>query len=271
MRNAKQFRDMARHVLTGRYWWAVLAGLIAWLLGASAGSGFRFEFSLPVSEHILTVPPELDLDSLGRITESLSRLPGRFPLGLTGLPFGSLFSLALLFVGAAVTLGYKRYHLWQYQDAKAPGIGILFSRFDIFWRAVGLRMLMFVKIFAWTLLFVVPGIVATYRYALAPYILAENPDMPAKAAIERSKELMRGHKSRLFGLHLSFFGWFLLVLLTGGVTFLLLVPYCDAAVTGFYLERIGRLPLPEVQAAAPVGEQAGGTQPTDSQPQTELI
>ena len=44
---------------------------------------------------------------------------------------------------------------------------------------------------AWSLLFVIPGIVAAYRYSMATYIMAENPNMQATEAIERSKALLR--------------------------------------------------------------------------------
>jgi uncharacterized membrane protein len=39
---------------------------------------------------------------------------------------------------------------------------------------------------------------------MAPYILAENKQMPALEAIRRSKEMMNGHKMDLFELLLSF-------------------------------------------------------------------
>ena len=107
--------------------------------------------------------------------------------------------------------------------------------------------------FLWSLLFIVPGIIASYRYALAPYLMAENPDMGVMEAIARSKELMNGSKWRLFCLQLSFIGWSLLCVLTLGIGYLWLAPYQNAAEAAFYLEVTGRtdaMPRPDLTADA---------------------
>jgi uncharacterized membrane protein len=61
--------------------------------------------------------------------------------------------------------------------------------------------------FLWTLLFIIPGIIAFYRYRLAFYILIDNPDIGPLEAINISKALMDGNKGKLFCLDLSFIGW----------------------------------------------------------------
>ena len=58
---------------------------------------------------------------------------------------------------------------------------------DSFGNAFVLNLLITLKVIAWSLLFVIPGIVAAYRYSMATYIMAENPGMQATEAIERSK------------------------------------------------------------------------------------
>ena len=94
----------------------------------------------------------------------------------------------------------------------------------------------------------IPGIVKTYSYAMAPYILCENPNMTANEAITESKRIMEGHKGELFLLELSFIGWHLLVFLpifatpflTGlGMIFIilwLLFSFAWAMCIGFYVE-----------------------------------
>ena len=62
-------------------------------------------------------------------------------------------------------------------------------------------------ILLWSLLLIVPGIMATYSYAMTDYILAEHPELTASEAIAQSKALMDGSRWRLFCLHLSFIGW----------------------------------------------------------------
>ena len=90
------------------------------------------------------------------------------------------------------------------------------------------------KIFFWTLLFFIPGIVMCFAYAMTPYILEEHPEIGAWDASTRSREMMKGHKFDLFYLYLSFIGWFLLSLLTLGIGFIWLSPYVDAAKAAFY-------------------------------------
>ena len=87
----------------------------------------------------------------------------------------------------------------------------------------------------WTLLFVIPGIVKGYAYALTPYILAENPNIPATQAIKLSCRMTKGHKFELFVLGLSFIGWYLLGALAFGIGTALVVPYDRATHAQFYL------------------------------------
>lgn len=91
-----------------------------------------------------------------------------------------------------------------------------------------------VYIALWTLLFVIPGIVKTYSYAMTFYILRDNPNMPANDAITESRRMMDGNKLRLFCLHLSFIGWILLSALTLGILTLWVVPYMQTAQAAFY-------------------------------------
>lgn len=81
--------------------------------------------------------------------------------------------------------------------------------FGLLW----LTALMTLKIFLWTLLFVIPGIIAAFRYALAWYVKAEDPEMGANACLKRSGEIMKGRKWKLFRFSLSYAGWVLLALL----------------------------------------------------------
>ena len=71
----------------------------------------------------------------------------------------------------------------------------------------------------WSILFVIPGYIALYRYAMTPYIMAENENLSVMEAITESKRIMMGNKWRLFCLDLSFLGWELLGILTLGIGF----------------------------------------------------
>ena len=86
----------------------------------------------------------------------------------------------------------------------------------------------------WTLLFVIPGIVKYYSYAMAPYIMIENPDMSASDVISESRRLMDGHKWELFVLDLSFIGWEFLTAITFGLVGIYLIPYYNETYAAYY-------------------------------------
>jgi len=115
----------------------------------------------------------------------------------------------------------------------------LFSRFNCFGKAIGLSIVIGIKIWLWSLLFIIPGIIAWYRHSMAFYVMAEHPEIGVIDAIEESKRLMAGNKASLFILSLSFIGWRLLCILTCGVGFVFLIPYTNAATAAFYLRVSG--------------------------------
>jgi len=115
-----------------------------------------------------------------------------------------------------------------------PRLSQLFGGFNYFGKSFLSTFLMGVFIMLWCLLFVVPGIIKTYSYALTFFIIAEDSSVGAVEAITRSRQLMDGNKWRLFCLYLRFTGWGILCLFTFGLGFLWLGPYMMAATTAFY-------------------------------------
>ena len=93
---------------------------------------------------------------------------------------------------------------------EAATIGTLFDAFNYFLRFLWLNILCGIFIFLWSLLLIIPGIVAAYRYSMATRIFFDNPEKGALQCIRESKELTRGYKGQLFVLDLSFLGWALL-------------------------------------------------------------
>ena len=112
----------------------------------------------------------------------------------------------------------------------------LFTGFKSFSRAFLLALLKEIFIMLWSLLFIIPGIIKTYSYSMAYYILIDNPQMSANEAIKKSNELMNGNKWRLFCLELSFIGWDLLSVLTVGILQYWITPYKETAYAAFYEE-----------------------------------
>lgn len=93
-------------------------------------------------------------------------------------------------------------------------------------------------------LLVIPGIVKSYSYAMAPYIMAEHPALTANEAITESRRIMDGNKWRLFCLDFSFIGWELLCVLPMLAVFSWVVAaFSDAAAMGVALVTLLAVPL----------------------------
>ncbi len=229
---AKDFRDIARDALRGRWWNAVLAGIIAMLLGGnimsgvSTGNGSSSSSSANeavITNNINNVGPAVASDVHGVLPTVLMVLVILFVI----------YAIISIVVGGAVSFGYAKYNL-DLIDGKPVRVEFLFSQFERIGDGFVMRLLITVYILLWSLLFVIPGIIATYSYALAPYILYENPGMKPNEAIRRSKEMMKGRKWRLFCMLISFIGWAFLTVLTLGIGMLFLRPYMEAAGAAFY-------------------------------------
>lgn len=213
---ASDYRRIARDRLSGNWWLSIGTAAVVWLLGGlMAGSGFLPEFEASVTQDGFDI---LELAS-GAVRFSLRS--------------GSIYALAQFILGGVVQLGYCHYLLAQH-DRKELRFNDIFSEFDRFGIGFAQKFLRSLYSFLWGLLLIVPGIVASYRYAMTPYILAENPNMTASEAIDYSKYMMEGHKWELFCLHFSFIGWDLLAVLTLNLGHLALNPYKNAAEAAFY-------------------------------------
>ena len=87
----------------------------------------------------------------------------------------------------------------------------LFDGFTFAGKVIALYIVEGFFVALWSMLFVIPGIIAVYRYSFAIWNLCQNPELGVMEALNRSKRQTIGYKGQLFGLHLSFFGWYLLV------------------------------------------------------------
>lgn len=115
-------------------------------------------------------------------------------------------------------------------------VGDQFSVFSKYGRTLGTSLLMTLYILLWCLLFVIPGIIMSYAYAMTPYIMNDRPDLDASDCIHESRVMMKGYKWKLFCLDLSFIGWAILCIFTLGIGLLWLQPYIEASHAKFYEE-----------------------------------
>ena len=86
----------------------------------------------------------------------------------------------------------------------------LFDGFSFVGKLIALTIVTYAFIWLWSMLFIIPGIIAAYRYRFAPYNLYENPGISVMEALEMSKRQTMGYKGQIFALDLSYIGWTLL-------------------------------------------------------------
>ena len=117
--------------------------------------------------------------------------------------------LIILLVNQVWNAGYTAYAL-HVSRGQAAGPGDLTTGFQLLGKVLWLFIREFVFIYLWSLLFVIPGLIAAYRYRMAIYALLEDPSITAREAMEISKRITYGHKLELLVLDLSFWWYYLL-------------------------------------------------------------
>ena len=214
----REFRAHARESLKGHWGTAILASFIAGIFGATGGGVTSSNTD------------EVDFTALEQFTtqEILTTLA----------VFGGVIILGLIvsvILTSLVSIGYAQFNI-DLVSGDAPRIATMFSKGKQVWTAIWANILIFLRVFFGLILFVIPGIIAFYKYSMVNYIIAENPGISAREALQRSEEMMRGHKFRFFCLGFSFIGWSILTVLTLGIAGIWVAPYVQATNAAFYKE-----------------------------------
>lgn len=241
-KSASDYRRIARDSLRGNWGMAVVMVLVMGLI-------VSFATNMISSLLSFLVPNGLTYAMWGRLTD-LPYLATSDYLGygylitllttiIVGVP--SAFLVDCL-VGGGLQVGLAAYNINLVQRRPQSAFSTLFGYFQYYGRVILLYLFMSLFTFLWSLLFIIPGIIAAYRYALAPYLMAQNPNLTAMEAINQSKQIMNGRKMDLFVLELTFIGWGLLSMLTCGIGTFWLTAYINAAKSAFYLDATGQLP-----------------------------
>jgi uncharacterized membrane protein len=159
----------------------------------------------------------------------LSFLPGAIPV--VGWIGGFLIAGPLM-VGL---------HIFSLSIARSQvhAAGQLFEGFSSFTNGLVAYILATIFIMLWTLLLIVPGIMAAFSYSMTFFVLADNRQLDGLEAIRRSKAMMYGNRWRLSCLIGRFTWWILLGMLTLGIGFLWIGPYLMVSVAKFYEELRG--------------------------------
>lgn len=155
-------------------------------------------------------------------------------------------SVLVWLLGCVLAAGYVLYHQGVRRGEEMP-ISSLFDGFGFVGKIVLLNLVMTVFIALWSMLFIIPGIIAGYRYRFALYNLCENPELGVMDALNMSKAQTKGYKLDLFVLDLTFIGWSLLCGLTLGILSIWITPYIQQTDLGYFEaikaeKGIGRIP-----------------------------
>lgn len=170
--------------------------------------------------------------------------------GIYGASSGSAFSTVLdiisLLITGPLTMGTCMIIQKVYTGAGFETKDV-FDGFKEFGKSFVLALLEAVFVGLWTLLLIVPGIMAAYSYSMAYYIAIDNPDLDANECISKSKAMMRGYRWDLFCLQFSYIGWIILCILTLGILMLWVGPKMECAKYAFYCDLVGKNTADETQ------------------------
>jgi len=143
-------------------------------------------------------------------------------------------SLLVNLILSPLQLGLIAYGIRFANYDESLDIKDVFDGYDRWLDAFILNITIEFFILLWGLLFIIPGIIKSYSYSMSYHILADNPNMKVKDALDWSKKITQGNKMRLFCLDLSFLGWFFLSILTLGIGYIWLVPYIQITTVNMY-------------------------------------
>lgn len=217
----EDLKRTAKTSLKGYYWLAFVVCLLAGLIGAgnaSAGSSYT-------SMNNMTESGGYTYDEL------LFILPIFVGILIIFYVIAIVYST---FLGNIIMIGKK--HFFLSSREQTPQFTFLFANFrrGRYMGTVKTMFLTYLYIGLWTLLLIVPGIIKSYQYYMVSYIMAENPTISTKRALEISKHMTQGDKFNIFILELSFLGWYLLGLLACCVGGVFVNPYQEATLAELY-------------------------------------
>ncbi len=131
--------------------------------------------------------------------------------GGEGLTATFVYILTLL-MGQVLQAGFVLYCMAIRRGERAEFL-TLFDGFSFAGKVIVLELVIYALVVLWSMLFVIPGLIAAYRYRFALLNLCENPDLGVMEALALSRRQSFGFKSHLFLLDMSYLGWKLLSIL----------------------------------------------------------
>jgi len=224
----EQIKTRAKSVLRGSYWKAFLVSIILGIVGAGRG-GFNFNSSNNNNNGYRRYVPERVIDNISDIA------PYIIPIVSVVIGVTLLVLCLRIFIGYSIEVGCRRYFVRSAEgDVNLDNMGYSFNR-SRYMNIIKAMLYKGVLIFLWSLLLIIPGIIKSYAYRMVPYILADNPQIGYKRAIEISNGMTMDEKFNIFALDLSFIGWYILGAIAFGIGVLFVNPYVNATEAELYL------------------------------------
>ncbi len=219
-------KNNAKEMLKKQYWKVFLVCLIYTMVGGIISSGTSIISGPSFSLNFSTTDAMYGGGSISS-EESVVLL-----LGIL-IVFFVIFAVVLaatvavsIFLVYPFLVGVNKYLLNAYKGKNEYGDMIYAFKDKRYAPVVKSMALVYLYEFLWSLLFIIPGIVKSYSYAMVPYILSDNPNIGAKRAIELSEKMTKGEKWNMFVLDLSFYGWFFLgTIVCCGLGTIFVTPY----------------------------------------------
>jgi len=250
MRNRAEIKMQAKSIMRGAEVSPYLVTLIVLAIGLVLNEITEtVQYGEPFGS-VAATQQYLDMIASGEL-DALTA--GIVPETTTGAFF---FSILVSLVTIVLNGGYFIYCMGVRQGQRMP-YSTLADGLSVAGKLIWCWIQISVRTFLWSLLFVVPGIIATYRYRFAYYNILTDDSLSAGDAIRLSCQQTEGVKGELFVLDLSFIGWYMLVPLTLGILNIWLTPYvtlCDLAYFEDAQLRLGRAPYGGTSGPRAAGE-----------------
>ena len=195
----------AKDTLKTNYWKLVLVAVIANVI-AGVSNSLELEYKTDGSG--------LSVGVLGGLESSILMLTPIFVI--LALIVAAIAIAVNIFVRNPLEVGTKRFFVRSYAE-QAELRELLYAFDNGYKNVVKILFIRDIKIFLWSLLLVIPGIIKAYEYRMIPYLLAENPNLTTEEAFQLSRQMMDGQKANAFVLDMSFIGWEFLSSLTWGL------------------------------------------------------
>ena len=222
----------AKQVLKGNYWKAFIVSIVLALVSGGIGSGANSGINASGRYNSEVSVNEQYNNETGTVDEVATSRAIKWTIAIAIITI--ILSVLRLIIGYAVEVGGTKFFLRA--SLGETDIGYLLYGFKNK-RYANILKTMFTRdlyLFFWTLLFIIPGIIKSYSYRMVPYILADNPNIDRKRAIQLSRDMTDGQKATIWGLDLSFIGWYILGFFALVIGILFVLPYENATHAELY-------------------------------------